>query len=800
MGRNSIVYICIWICLACFIPGYGIAQGQARSQVKGYIKLEGQQDSVSLYLVDAGTGVLLASTRQLPGDFFFPARASQSVKIRVEAAGYSSVESAPVRVACDTCIAWIDTLRPGRRIVDLQEVKITAETNYIREEVDKLVYNVEADPDARNFSLLEIMRKIPLVNVSGTDNIDVNGKPFLVLVNGKNSGLFRRNISEVMKAFPAKLVKSVEIITNPSAKYDAEGVGAIINVILARKKFDGYNASIGPNLNTLQSASVVGLLTAKAGKLGYNGYFAPTISHLPRRVTDQEIYYTYPDVYSTLQHTASRNRYRGLSFNNELSIELDSLNLLNVSFSNSLSRRKAVLDVNSLILDDLSNPSESFDTRNEQTGTYRNPSVSVSYQRSFKNVEGKLFSLSYQLDNNRYVENSVQQINGKLNYPTGSNYTGNRENEKEHTIQLDYTQQLWKNEFEAGAKAIIRNNAGDYYFNLFNSQHSSGLSSGSFRFDQSVYAGYVTYALRYKKFSFRFGFRGELTHNRINESLAYRCFNAIPTVSASTKAGKSGTLKLSYSKRLERPGLSYLNPYTDISNSRFYTMGNPGLVAERSNSIELAYSYNLKKITYRATLSAWLAGNSIEPVIQVTPDSISRRTYFNIGKSRLGTLNQYFSHKITPMLTQVVKVNVYYRYFSGPIGLSNSGWAYSGDYTLNYRNKKFYRVSFNVGYLSTVPGLQGETQGRLMNYLLLGKEFFQNKLYIGCTFRNFFPKYLSQKSTFSGSGFDQYNRSTILQRNFQLNINYSFGKLKERVARPEKSIDNDDQKKIQRKE
>lgn len=796
--KPTIFFLLTTFCLTGF--NHSVFAQTAVVKVEGYVNTDHDfNDSVYISLLDAGKGFLIGTQKRPAGKFVFKAQAGKSLKVQVVADKYETYISDPIETNCDTCIIHLDTIRLKYKVVTLDEVTVTARKSLIEDDIDKLNYNVEDDPDAPHSSLLDIMRKVPLINISGTDKVSVNGKAILVLVNGKRSGLFKRNVGTIMKSFPAHLVKKVEVITNPSAKYDAEGVGAIINVVLTKKKFDGYNAHISAGLTTRESAAGVATIIAKAGKWGLNSYIGPTRSHYPERTVHQYIRYTKPEDFSSDQETGIRNLYKSFAFHTEVSYEPDSLNLFTVDFSDVFDKRNSSVWLHSQLLDEEPAVYESFYAATRQLAKIGGPEISLSYQRSFKDDPDRIFSVLYQYNKNVYSETDTQIVSGLVNYSSGTNRWRNREKESEQTVQIDYTQTLWKNEFEVGVKSINRNYLGDYYYDLFDKTSSPIPLDGTFNLVQSVNAAYATYALRFKKFSFRMGFREEWTKNNINRNTATEYFTAIPTVSILTKVLGS-TIRFSYSKRIERPGLSYLNPAPDLINNRFVFSGNPNLTAEKGNSLEFSFNGRMKKTNIRSTVNYLFSNNSIQSVIWTESDSISRRSFFNIGSYRLFSFNQFVSAKLHKTLTQTVKFTIYHRTYSMLPEYKNSGWSFFGSYSLNFRNQKSWRAAFDFSYTSSAPTLQGKMQDRFSHYILVGKGFLNDKLYAGISLRNFFPARLVVESDFSGTNFFQQNISREFQREVSFNIEFSFGRLKERLPRQDKSIENTDKKRLDKKE
>src|SRR5688572_17404133 len=224
----------------------------------------------------------------------------------------------------------IDPVQLSKATGMLKEVKVTSQRPMVEQSDDKIVFNVEDDPNNKTETAIEILRKTPFITVDGEDNIKVNGKSnFKVLLNGRETSMFARNVKEALRAFPGTLISKIEVITNPSAKYDGEGIGGLINII-TKKKVVGYNGSLSTFSRTsdkLHNLSLNG--NAKLGKFGASVF-------LNKGFTDPVLQHNTNTTIPTIQNIYTKRTLDGDQYNNsdwsfgnaELSWEFDSLNTL----------------------------------------------------------------------------------------------------------------------------------------------------------------------------------------------------------------------------------------------------------------------------------------------------------------------------------------------------------------------------------------------------------------------------------------------------------------------------------------
>jgi hypothetical protein len=217
---------------------------------------------------------------------------------------------------------------------EMKEVVVTAQKPLVKIDIDKIVYSMESDPEAQTNNALEMLRKVPLVTVDAEENITVNGQSnFKVLVNGKSSSMMSTNFKDVLKSLPANTIKDIEVITNPSSKYEAEGVGGILNIITNRKTLGGYNGSVSGGVNNRGSINGSVYLAAKIKKLTFSARYYGSQFKQPqaRSSTTSEYFNNAEYYYSNSDGTSS---YHGLSsgLSGEASYDIDSLNLISLSF------------------------------------------------------------------------------------------------------------------------------------------------------------------------------------------------------------------------------------------------------------------------------------------------------------------------------------------------------------------------------------------------------------------------------------------------------------------------------------
>ena len=295
-----------------------------------------------------------------------------------------------------------DSLRADSifKSLELQGVEIVKQKSLVKSDVDKVTYNIEDDPDSKSNTVIEMLRKVPMVTVDGEDNIQVNGSSsFKVYVNNKPNQMMTNNPKEVLKSMPANSIKRIEVITNPGPKYDAEGVGGILNIITHGKGVEGYTATFSGNVSN-RGAGGSAYATVKSGKLMMSGRYNYSYNNSPRSYSgsSRKTIGNITDSSSDLESEGS-SKYHGHSQYGtvEASYEIDTLRLITASFDIYGGGSKSDGDNQTFATSPLThNRLYSYNTARNSKNNYGYIDGGIDYQRTFS-VEERLLTLSYKL-------------------------------------------------------------------------------------------------------------------------------------------------------------------------------------------------------------------------------------------------------------------------------------------------------------------------------------------------------------------------------------------------------------------
>ena len=688
----------------------------------------------------------------------------------------------------------------------LNEVSVSSVKPLMKQEVDRISYDVQADPESKSLTALDMMRKVPLLTVDANDAIKLKGSGnYKILVNGKESALMAKNPSDILKSMPGTNIVRIEVITTPPAKYDAEGLVGIINIITKKTLDEGYNIGVNTRYNTLWGPGLNLNGTVKEGKLGFSAYTGTGIQHVNHNPygTTQTFFNNYVPNGNVLK-LPGNNIYSGnyKYASAELSYEIDTLNLLTASgdFSYNLDNQQNI-DTLTLRNKNTGVINQQYSENNIGHNRSYGYDAGLDYQLGFKRSKDQLLTISYNYSYSPSNQSNNILLTNTINYPQPNFNQFNSSGSREHTIQVDYAQPLTKQlSLEAGGKGILTDNFSDFNTDTVTANGNYVLNSAlanSFNYHQNVYSIYNSYQLKLDKWVAKGGYRLERTtinadFASTNSSFSTDYNNLIPSISIQRTFGKN-TLNFGFTERIQRPQISQLNPYIDRSNPNFITTGNPRLNPELNHVFELNYS-NYAKGSVNIGLSYAFSNNSIQSVTSIDTAlqrDISSTTYRNVGTNKNLGLNINTNYPITPKLQLSLNGQLSYVWLTGDYNeqsYKNSGFTGNVFTNLSYKFTDGYRIGINAGYFSGQVNLQGKSSSFVFNQAVLSKEFLNKKLVFSLVANNPESRYWHGYSYVRTPDFYTYSDYNQLYRSFQVRLSYKFGRLNSDIKKSEHGI------------
>ena len=691
----------------------------------------------------------------------------------------------------------------------LKGVEVVAQKPLVKAEIDKVTYSIEDDPDSKTNSTLEMLRKVPLVTVDGEDKIQVNGSSnFKIHVNGKPNTMMSNNPKEVLKSLPANSVKSIEVITEPGAKYDAEGIGGILNIItVTGSNMQGYTVSLNAGVNN-QGYNAGAYGTVQVGKFTVTGNYSYNHNDSPEHTSSSNREDFTSDTYKYLNQQSSGKSGGDFNFGSmEGSYEIDSLNLVSFSMQMYGGNYDSKSNSQTQMLNSLREHTYSYNTINRNKNLFGSIGANFDYQHSFKK-KGEYLTFSYRYNGSPNNSESYTEYEEIKDYPYDlrNQHYDNDARTDEHTFQLDYTNPISNmHNIDFGAKYILRNNKSEsQYFKEYNGEYQVDDNlTDNFKQTQNILAAYGDYMLKWKKMGAKVGVRYEHTFMDVEYAkMPEKNFDAgfddiVPSMMLSYQLAPTQTLRATYNMRISRPGIWYLNPFRDTSNPTHISYGNPDLETEKAHSVGLAFSSFSAKFNINANLGYSFVNNGIQNYSFIN-NGVMETTYGNIGHTQRTSLSLWMNWN--PGKTTRISVNasgMYVDLRSDESFLKQSNNGFQGNLFLNAQQTLPWDLRFSLYGGGNSPNISLQGKGSSISYygFSLSRSFLKEKrLTVSVNTSNLFHKYMTFKNETVTETFRSWSESKNQQRSFGLNISWRFGELKAQVKKTARSINNDDVK------
>ncbi|MFC4665687.1 TonB-dependent receptor domain-containing protein [Falsiporphyromonas endometrii] len=683
-------------------------------------------------------------------------------------------------------------------------------------EIDRLAYNLKEDKESRGKSLLEMLRKVPLVTVDGQGNIQIKGSSnYKIYINGKPNPIMDQDPQIVLRSIPASTIKKVEVITDPGVKYDAEGVGAILNIVTDTQTGDGVTGNISLNASYPLGLNSSLYLALKKGKFGLStnlvGYMGSQ-----KNMDTYVNYRNYSTGIMSGEAMTADNKYLGLYGNILMSYEIDKKNLLTIN--TNLRPGKALFESNgetkSFSLRGQEEPTliGLNKTYNKVNGTYGSVSTGLDYQHS-TDLQGELLTFSYRYN---YTPNSSDQkyflsTSDPINNTSKDSKTWNKIDAgmNEHSLQVDYVRPIKSSSIiEAGTKYIYRRSTSEPNNKYFDEESNSwnktptsliDMNGSKFLHSYNIYSAYLAYSYKMNNWSVKTGVRGEIGKlnveysNNTKENFGKSYFDWIPEVTLDWKPTQQQQIKVNYNFRINRPNIDMLNPYEKIESNYLIKKGNPKLKPEKYHTVTLSYNLFLPKVI--TTLSAYysFANNGIQAHYIQGKNGVQYSTFDNIAKKKNPGFNGFINWSATSWLRLITNFSVNYNQWeSKELKKEINSWGSSTWIGAMITLKNDWFININGGFYKGANTLQTKYSTMYYDNYSVSKAFFNQKLTVSMIVSNPFRENIKYTRTTDNGQAISITDIRYPGRTFSLNLSYRFGSLKSQIKRTVRTIENDD--------
>ena len=694
----------------------------------------------------------------------------------------------------------------------LNEVQVVGQRSQMKFEIDRKVFNVDQSLATAGGSASDVLGNIPSVQVDPEGEVSLRGNSSVtVWINGKESGLSADNRAQILEQLPAESIERVEVITNPSAKYNPEGTAGIINIVLKKNRKAGYYGSLQAGVDTRGGYNAAGNVNFSSGKFesfvnvgtrvrksegeGYtnrqnlddNGN---PVSYLNQLRNDEDTRKPVIARMGTTYHATDKDHFSfsgfGLLGRGDETDWLNYTSNIPGSFTSSLRT--------------------SAEKRKMNIGNFE-----IGYKRDFSEKSNLDLSASYNLVNIT-PESSFLQVSNYAGGTSTSSYQfqENVMKPRKWEFQADYVTEFGEqNKIEAGYKGEFLTSKSKVSTYSGTSEGNAAFNEGlynNFTYDQNVNALYATYSKRINRFGIQLGLRGEHTRTNTN-SLGYNqsetdhpaykddYFSFYPSAFLSYQLPSNNELQLNYTRRVSRPWGGQLNPFVNLTDSTNISYGNPLLLPQYSNSLELNYIKNWENHTLSASLYYRNTDNVIQRISYRDGD-IMKSTFENIAKTQSAGTELILKNNLFRMIDLTSTLNFYYNKLDGfsylpagattpVVGEADEDFSWSARIIANVMLPWGVSLQATGDYNSRELVAQGYRKANHAIDLGLRKSFLDRKLSLTINTRDLLNSRKRETIT-SGSGFSQESVFARSGRTVGFTLTYNFGNMKGGSKRPDR--------------
>ncbi len=806
----------LFLILIFFLCSAFILKAQPYNNPKGHISGK-VVDAVTKQPVDYATISLFKDGSASPingvvtdpkGNFTITNVDPGAYSISIVFIGYQKKTMEHLTIDAATSSIALGTIPLTPNQTQLKTVEVVGKTPVVENKIDKMVFNVANDLTSQGGSASDVLQKVPQVTVDIDGNVELQGNSNIrFLINGKPSSIFGASLADALQSIPASQIKSIEVITSPGAKYDANGTGGIINIVLKDSKIQGVNGNINLSAGTRRENGSFNL-NARKGKLSANLFFhgGEQINSTTVNTTDNLSYSQSRDTATHLFQKGNSSFTRG-GFQSGLSLNWDitKKDQLTASFgfnhfenhSYGLTNQETnVLDVpNNNTLSDIRSLRNS-DSR--FSGKYYD--YSLSYKKTFAK-EGQeldvLYSSSY---GNNHSNFSQQQDYLDGGYPSTGTRSNNPGTDHETEISVDYSQPFSKNfTIETGLKTVLEDINNTVVTDTLSGADPEGNpnfvrnanQTYGFNYNRKVYAYYLsaTFSVFNNFINGKAGLRDEYTTTTADFPDAHiPGYNTVaPSLVLSHKIDETQSFKLSYSYRIERPEYRDLNPFYNISDPHNISTGNPNLKPEIGHNYEFGYnkSFNQGANIYIGAFYRYNTNDLQSYTTHYDTYTIGGTDYTDVYLNKRDNIGTQTTEGVTlfgsvPLTSKLnLRTNMMFsdRITTNPGNPQVSGFYYRINLNATYQFPHDLTAEIFGNYNSSQRTIQGTRAVFAFYNIALRKQFLNKKLSIGLTASDPFSQYINQRSTTNGTNFTQTNLRQVPFRSFGITLSYRFGKL-----------------------
>jgi ferric enterobactin receptor len=709
----------------------------------------------------------------------------------VEFLGYQAIKIPNLVLSAEKTTHDLGQISLSASAQNLQEVVVQAEKSSMELTLDKKIFNVGKDLANAGGTASDILSNIPSVSVDGEGNVKLRGSENVrILIDGKPSGLVSFKGGSGLQQLQGSLVDKVEVITNPSARYEAEGTSGIINIVLKKDRRQGFNGSFDLITGNPDNFGAGANINYRKDNINFFLNYALAYRQQPGRSELNQVVYDSRDTTRFLEQT-NKNQMRATnnSINGGLDYYFDDKNIFTASYLWRRSDARRITDINYQdYINNLVNRFSVTDRQQDETEDEPNSEYALSYKRSFEKKGHELLIDARYLD---YWEHSDQTFTQLTVFDDGINNrvagltqkSLNDETEKQWLFSADYVQPFGKEgKYELGVRSSFRDMSNDFFVT---EQDSAGLFlpldslNNNFLYDENINAAYAIIGNRIKRFSYQFGLRAEHTDIKTtlaqtNDSNPRNYANLFPSAHFTYRLANENSVQISYSRRVRRPRYNDLSPFVTFSDNRNFFSGNPDLNPEFTDAYDLGYVKFFEKGSFASSLYYRYTTGKIDRIRRVNNDGFAATRPENLLDEHAFGAEFTGSFSLKKWWKMDFNVNFFRAITDG----SNIQEAYQSDtytwftrQTSRFSLAKKTDIQIRASYEAPRKTPQGEVKSLFFTDLSVSKDMFKGQ---GKLILNVLDVFNSRRfrSITRGENFVTESNGQMRLRQINLTLNY----------------------------
>lgn len=728
------------------------------------------------------------------GDFSLANLPLGKFKLRITSVGYTTVTK-DISISMQNADQELGDLAMSLSETELKEAVITADRSAVELRTDRKVVTVDQYANAKGGTAVDVMKNVPGVSVDANGSVTLRNNSPMIYVDGKPTQM-------TLEQIPADQIERVEIITNPSAKFQADATGGILNIVMKRNVKPGYNGMVNAGIGTNEQYNGMAMINLRLKKFGFNAsYNINGVTNRPHTYTDRKNYDNAGDLVSSSYQDNFNTNKRMFQFGRiGVDFYIDNRNTLSIS-ENMLG---GAFNTNANQNYNYTDATNSFSTHgvrdNLQKAGFMNFTTNLDFKHTYAKV-GKewsltlLYTYNQGYGNNQFSTTDYDSLGNLLPFNPVMQRILSHSHSNQFVGQWDMTNPLPKDgNLNFGLRLSYNNpnslqNSENYSYTNAVFEHDS-LLSNNYKIDDLVGAAYITYGQTVKKFSYEIGLRYEHTYYAAHTpqgtySYSYpqsfsKIYQALfPSLNLSYTFNQKHQLQFNFTRKIERPNFFQNSPFIFFSDRYNYQTGNPLLRPEFVNLAELNYNLTLKGFNFLTSVWGQYSENSITNYAYRATDSsdILINTFGNSKYEYTFGWENTLSITAVKNLNINLNANVNHTYMSGIPGktASNSGWQYFFKGMASYKFPLDFTLQVNATYNSPQILPQGKTIAMWFMDASLSKDFL--KVFTATLSVNDIFNTKIMGTHYSTAAFTQMQTNRRDVRYAKLTVSFRFGKM-----------------------